>query len=111
MNAETALQNYIRLAVGSRPDVRLFRNAVGFDNERKVRYGLAPGSPDLVGWKTVTITKDMVGKRIAQFLGIEVKTADGRVELEQAAFIEALQKAGGLGGFARSVDQAKEIVE
>lgn len=35
---------------------------------RKVRAGLeVPGSSDLIGWHTVTITPDMVGKRVAIF--------------------------------------------
>ena len=40
---------------------------------RVVRYGLAVGSPDLVGITPVKITADMVGQTIGVFTGVEVK--------------------------------------
>ena len=104
----------IRLAAGARPGTRLFRNNTGVlpdRNGRPVSYGLCKGSPDLVGWVSVEITPEMVGRRLAVFAGIEVKTERGRVEVEQLNFIEQLQAAGGLAGVARSVEQAKEVLD
>ena len=74
-----------------------------------VRYGLQPGSSDLIGWRTVTITPDMVGQRIAVFTSIEVKTPTGRVKPEQQQWLDAVQAAGGIAGVARSVEDALRI--
>ncbi len=76
---------------------RLFKNAVGSawhgivteegmvsDNKgnwkvielhraHKITYGLRKGSSDLPGWRTVKITPDMVGERIAQFCAVECR--------------------------------------
>ena len=40
---------------------------------RPVKYGLAVGSPDLVGITPIKITEDMVGQTIGVFTGVEVK--------------------------------------
>jgi len=110
-NAETTLQQQIRLALGTRPDARLFRNQVGSLPDprtgRLVTFGLARGSADLIGWRTITITPDMVGQCVAVFTSIEVKTPTGRVRPDQAAWMAAVQAAGGIAGVARSVDDAK----
>ena len=114
-NAETTLQQQIRLALGSRTDLRLFRNQVGQLPDprtgRPVQFGLARGSADLIGWRTVTITPDMVGQRIAVFTSIEVKTPTGRVRSEQQAWLGCVHGAGGIAGIARSVDDAKLIIK
>ena len=114
-NFETNIQQRIRLALGTDPNVRLFRNQVGQLPDprtgRPVQFGLAKGSADLVGWKTVTITSDMVGQSFAQFVRIEVKTPTGRPTQHQQAWLAAVEKAGGIAGIARSVDDALRIVE
>jgi len=110
-NAETILQQQIRLAVGTNPDVRAFRNQVGSLPDprtgRLVTFGLARGSADLIGWRTVTITQAMVGTRLAVFTSIEVKTPTGRVRPEQQAWLQAVQQAGGIAIIARSVPDAE----
>jgi len=110
-NAETTLQQQIRLAVGTNPDARIFRNQVGSLPDprtgRLVTFGLARGSADLIGWRTVTVTSAMVGQRIAVFCSIEVKTPTGRVRPEQQAWLEAVQHAGGIAIIARSVPDAE----
>ena len=115
MNPETDLQQRIRLALGTHPDARLFRNQVGSLPDprtgRLVTFGLAKGSADLIGWRTITITPDMVGQRIAVFTSIEVKTERGRIRPEQQAWLGCVQAAGGIGGVARSVADALTIVE
>ena len=75
-------------------------------NGRRTQFGLCVGSPDLIGWKSVVITSDMVGKRIACFMGLEVKTSTGRATEDQKNFIEQVRKAGGLAGIVRSADDA-----
>jgi hypothetical protein len=113
-NAETTLQQQIRLALGTQPDAKLFRNQVGSlpdpHTGRLVTFGLARGSADLIGWRTVTITRDMVGRRIAVFTSIEVKTPTGRMRPEQETWLGVVRGAGGVGGVARSVTDALQIV-
>ncbi len=79
-NVETNIQQRIRLALGTREDVRLFRNQVGQLPDprtgRPVQFGLAKGSADIVGWTTKTITEDDVGKSYAIFTSIEVKNTN-----------------------------------
>lgn len=116
MNAETDLQNRIRVAVAA-IGTRLFRNNVGqawqgaakrtkltgqviIENAHPVRYGLCSGSSDLIGWTPVTITPDMVGQQVAVFTAIEVKEAGGRVSKEQWRFLEAVRDAGGIARVA-----------
>jgi hypothetical protein len=108
---EQAIQNDIRLELGH-GSARLFRNNTGClrnDRGRVVCFGLAKGSSDLIGWKTVEITPDMVGMTVAVFTAIEVKD-QGRATPEQRRFISCVQQAGGFAGVARSVDEAKEIM-
>lgn len=112
-NLETTLQQEIRLALGTIPSARIFRNQVGSLPDprtgRIVTFGLARGSADLIGWRTVVVTPEMVGQRIAVFTSIEVKVPKGRVRPEQQAWLAAVQGAGGLAGIARSVDDALRI--
>ncbi len=113
-NAETILQQQIRLALGTNPEARIFRNQVGSLPDprtgRLVTFGLARGSADLIGWRTVTITQAMVGTRLAVFLSIEVKTATSRLRPEQQQWIHAVTHAGGLAGIARSVTDAQALL-
>jgi hypothetical protein len=110
-NAETTLQQQIRLAVGTNPDARVFRNQVGSLPDprtgRLVTFGLARGSADLIGWRSITVTPAMVGTRLAVFTSIEVKTPTGRIRPEQQAWLEAVQQAGGIAIIARSVPDAE----
>ena len=113
-NAETDLQQRIRLAIGTHPELRLFRNQVGQlpdpHTGRMVQFGLARGSADLIGWRTITITPDMVGRQVAVFTSIEVKTERGRVRPEQHAWLGCVQAAGGIAGIARSIADATQII-
>ncbi len=113
-NAETTLQQQIRLALGTLPHVRAFRNQVGSLPDprtgRLVTFGLARGSADLIGWRTITIGPEHIGQRIAVFTSIEVKTPTGRVRPDQTAWLTAVQAAGGIAGIARSVPDALQLV-
>jgi hypothetical protein len=112
-NLETTLQQEIRLALGTIPSARIFRNQVGSLPDprtgRLVTFGLARGSADLIGWRTVVVTPEMVGTRLAVFLSIEVKTATGRIRPEQQQWFDAVHAAGGIAGVARSVPDALRI--
>ena len=107
---ESEITNQIRLAV-SQIGVVLFRNNRGMfwtlDKKRKTRAGLAAaGSSDLIGWTKVIITADMVGKPVAIFTAIEVKTSIGRVSPDQEKFVGNVRKAGGIAHIARSEEEA-----
>ncbi len=84
VTSETNLMRQIMLAVSKLKNVRIFRNNTGFDATNKVRYGLVTGSSDLIGWKSVTVTPDMVGQQVAVFVALEVKTPKGRATDEQS---------------------------
>jgi hypothetical protein len=108
-------------------DTHLFRNNVGLAytgdvktnangsvtilNARPIKFGLCPGSSDLIGWTTITITSEMVGRRIAVFTAIEVKSATGRASDKQKKFIKRIHDCGGIAGVARSLDDAVNVVE
>ena len=111
LSNEAYVQNKIRLAIGS-GEVRLFRNNTGalMDMQgRLVKFGLCKGSSDLIGFKSVTITPDMVGQKIAIFSAIEVKDK-GKTTVDQKNFINIVQKAGGYAGVAKNVNDAKKIL-
>ena len=109
---EQQIQQHIRIAC-SNGDTRLFRNNTGTlkdQNGRPVQFGLCKGSADLIGWKRVTVTPDMVGQQVAVFLSIEVKTPTGRIRPEQQQWLDAVQAAGGIAGVARSVEDALDLL-
>ena len=111
LSNEAYVQNKIRLAVGS-GDVRLFRNNTGalLDmHGRLVKFGLCKGSSDLIGFRSITITPDMVGQKIAVFSAIEVKDK-GKVTVDQKNFINIINNAGGYAGVAKNVNDAKKIL-
>ena len=70
----------------------------------------SPGGSDLIGYRRVRVTPEMVGQEIAQFAAVEVKTPRGRVRPEQQQFIEHIRSAGGIAGIARSVAEAQELL-
>jgi hypothetical protein len=110
--SEQQIQQEIRLTC-STGATRLFRNNTGTlrdQHGRPVSFGLAKGSADLIGWKRVTVTPDMVGQQVAVFTSIEVKTATGRLRPEQQQWLDAVQAAGGIAGVARSVEDAATLL-
>lgn len=125
-DTEQDIQAKIRLHLGQRPDLRLFRNNVGegwqgqsrrlpdgsvlLVNPRRIQFGLHTGSPDLVGLRQITITPEMVGRSVAVFVGIEVKSKRGKPSDEQAPFLAMLQAFGALAGVARSAEDAERII-
>ena len=114
-NDETTIQQHIRLALGTRRDLRLFRNNTGTLPDprtgRPVEFGLARGSADLIGLRTITITPEMVGQQVAVFTSIEVKTAKGRATAEQQNWLQMVRSLGGIAGIARSVQDAQNLLD
>jgi len=104
-------------------DVRLYRNNVGMAyagkpekrgrsvfiaNAYPVRYGLSVGSGDLIGYRMMTITPGMVGRKLAVFASVECKDDKGRAKPEQEAWLAQIKTAGGLACVARSVEDARK---
>lgn len=124
MTQESALLARIRLAC-SRGNVRLFRNNVALayvgrvvsrtsmritlENWRPLHAGLFKGSSDLVGWKTVTITPEMVGIQIAIFTSLETKVKTV-TSIEQRDWLAAVIAAGGIAAVVRSVEEAERVL-
>ncbi|AUR82768.1 hypothetical protein NVP1271B_70 [Vibrio phage 1.271.B._10N.286.54.B4] len=118
-NSETYVQNVLRVLASSREHAYLWRNNVGATQTpdgRMIRYGLCNESKklnqrfkssDLIGGTPVTVTPDMVGKRVMIFTAVEVKKADWKPgsdtqrERGQLRFINAVRAAGGFGFFCR----------
>jgi hypothetical protein len=123
---ETEIRKSIQATL-SRGDTRLWRNNVGeawvgkslrvpqgilIRDPYRVTYGLAPGSADLIGYRSAVITPQMVGQRLAILASIEVKSdRRGRKQPGQQEWSDMVTAAGGLAGFASSVDQAQAILD
>lgn len=123
---ESDLLRRIQVAACRDGDVRLFRNNVGaawlgkvkhnFDGSvtifepKRVVYGLGVGTSDLIGLRSVVITTEMVGQRVAIFAAVEIKRRGKRGTPEQKQFIEVVKRLGGLAGVASSVAQCDEVL-
>ena len=111
--SEHEIQQRIRLACG-RGAVRLWRNNTGalVDQQgRFVRFGLCKGSSDLIGLRSVVVTPEMVGQRIAQFVALEIKAPQGVVSPQQQAFLRLVQQLGGVAAVCRSIQQAQAVLD
>ena len=114
-NQETVLQQNIRLALGQHSNLRLFRNETGKLPDPRtgqwVRFGLAKGSSDLIGFKTIKITPEMIGQEIAQFVSLEIKTERGKLTDIQENWLQKVKSSGGIVGVARTVKDALNILK
>lgn len=134
--SETANQSHIRRILAER-DFHLDRNNRGVLTNQQgipIRFGLANDSEqlgrilksgDLIGWRTLLVTPDMVGSAIAQYVSIEVKpdgwkppgvgpveragrlTAYGHY-LGQKRWADLVNAAGGYAGFMIDPDRGFE---
>lgn len=99
---ESTILRQIRTALNETGRVRLWRNNVGIFYTRAgtpIRIGQA-GSPDL--WGPI--------RGSGALFAIEIKRPGGRVSPEQTAFWAWARKWGVRGGFARSVDEALQLL-
>lgn len=90
----------VRLAINSIPGCRVWRNTTGYveTEGRKIRYGLAPGSADLVGsaW--------------GRALAIETKSERGRLSEDQKTWLGVVEQLGWIVVVARSATEAVDAV-
>lgn len=126
MSLEASIQGQIRVGVGALPGVRLFRNNIGVGwqgevrehtagrlvmlNPRPLHAGLFVGSPDLVGWRSLTVRPEHVGRVLAVFTGLEVKAPGRNPTPAQRQFLAAIIDAGGLAGVAHNTPEALSIL-
>ena len=125
---EAQIQAAIRLALGQRDDIMLFRINVGKFRplngpQDRVIQSAPPGTPDLLGVLSPRLPSalhekmmahlppllfaefmEWLGRECGRALAIEVKDAKGRQRPEQVAFQKAWESRGGLYILARSVD-------
>lgn len=97
---------------------RMSNGAILLPGGRPVALGLGTvkgdpvvGQSDLLGWRSMVITPDMVGCRVAVICAIECKrTEGGRTSKDQAHFIGQIQRAGGIAGVANTPQEAEAII-
>ena len=119
---ETNVMRTCMMKVSEDKHKRVFRNNVGkavaYDFKKKklikpirvIEFGLCVGSSDLIGWKSIEITQDMVGKRVAIFTAIETKRPKkSKTSDEQYDFIRTVQSAGGIGLVAKSEKDLEQL--
>ena len=112
--------------------MKMFRNNSGMlpnpDTGVPVRFGLGNESAklnkelksgDLVGYSEITVTPEMVGKKIAVFTNIEVKSLGFIIkdvynknsrEFAQNEFNKLITSANGIAGFASSAQDVDNLV-
>jgi hypothetical protein len=128
----TALMHRILLAVSNGP-IRLFRQNVGlgwigkgtvykraaqvtvFPGDVLIRQGRPfhagiEGMSDLGGWKSVVVTPEMVGKKVAIYCAVEIKGEGDRPRPAQRTFIQWVKDAGGIADFVYSEQDAKDLL-
>lgn len=81
---------------------------------RPLHAGLCLHSSDSIGLASVEVSPEMVGRRVGLFAAVEFKAPAGSCDRQrmanQATFIRTVRQLGGLGGFARSIDDARNIL-
>jgi hypothetical protein len=75
----------------------------------RIHYGLFNGSGDRIGWRTITITPDMLDQQLAQFLSVEVKTLSDRMRDDQKKWATAVTRDGGRAEIWRETTKGIEI--
>jgi hypothetical protein len=65
-------------------------------NPVPMKYGLQVGSGDLVGYQPIKITQDLVGKTIAVFKSVEIKTINDKPSRDQIIWFLNVKLAGGI---------------
>lgn len=124
MKSESETQQLIQLEAPKFGSILMRNNNVAFTDKtgRLVRAGLGNvssnqnyKSSDLIGWTEVLVTPDMVGKTVAVFTAIEVKSEtwkpkrDSR-ETAQNNFITWVNMRGGIAAIVKSVDEFVKVL-
>ncbi len=92
---------------------RLFRNNTGVLMDHRgvpVRFGLATGSGDLIGLRSIAVRPEHVGTAIGQFVSIELKRGSGKPTDAQVAWLDMVRRYGGIAGVVRSIDDLEALL-
>lgn len=126
MSDESEVQQHIQIEA-SKLGNKLFRNNSGGCKDatgRVIYYGLGVissqqnkyfKSSDLIGFTPITITPDMVGRKLAVFTAVEVKKTKWKYmaterEVAQKKFLDVVNMNGGIAIFANSIDSYKKAI-
>ena len=121
------IRSQILAEANKNPDIKLWPNPVGLGftgekvreyklgidnyivlkNPRRVKYGLAPGSADCIGFKIERIG----GIKIPRFLSIEIKSRDDVLRTKQSNFRKMILRLGRIAGLARSLADLPRILK
>lgn len=125
--SERTIQNEASMSASKIGD-RLLRNNVGtcwqgewkmmkdgsvlIKNARRVQYGLAVGSGDLIGYHRHKVTMADVGKIFAIFTSAENKTDNKKKRSkEQINWDQHIQQAGGISVLINKLTSPSELAE
>lgn len=107
MKPETKIMHAVHHAVNASGLAIVWRNDVGKAEVvreglvvQHLTYGLGVGSADLIGCLVPS----------GKFLGLEIKTATGRLSEDQRLWLAVMAKRGALVGVVRSVDEALALI-
>lgn len=119
--SEARIQSETLIAVTALPDVMAWRNNTGmaWQGQRLSRspgavVKIEPGMVVLREARPISFglegSPDIIGVMAGRGFGLEMKAATGRLEESQPRFRRAWEKAGGLYGVPRSVEEALRIL-
>ena len=125
MTTEAEVTPEVITAARSQYGATMLRNNSGALKDkfgRPVRFGLGNTSPhipykssDYIGVRPVVITQEMVGQTLGVACAIELKKSDWKFnpnderEVYQKRFIDWFKSLGCFAGFAKSVDDLRDI--
>jgi len=92
------------------PGVFLFPVDVARAKAFKRTLGMT-GTPDLLGWKVVTISYGSVALAYPLFVAFECKVGRDRLRPGQRAFLDKLRAVGGLAAEIRSAEEAVRLLK
>jgi hypothetical protein len=119
--SEKAIQNDTLIAITALPDLMAWRNNTGMAWQGQ-RISRAPGAHLIVERGMVILrdgrpiqfglegSPDIIGSYGGRAFGLEMKSQAGTLRPEQAKFRRAWERAGGLYGVPRSVEEALKIL-
>jgi hypothetical protein len=83
------------------------KNYTVLENARPVKFGLAKGSSDLIGFTEVKIGEIV----LPRFLGVEIKVGKDKLREEQRNFMNMVNSYGGCAGVVKdSVDTLVDLL-
>lgn len=106
--SEQALMKRIMVAIGSLPDLLIWRNQPG----KAEVWDARTGAPRMLTFGVIG-SADIMGvlKPSGRIVGLEVKTATGRLEPHQTTWAERIRSFGGFVCVVRSEAEAVEAIE